>query len=373
MGGILDYLKEYGQYDFAQEPFNEVDNLVLSEIAYTPMDRWLLQPEKRTGLFAEKMTFRRLAQLIETEGLLPADAGAMIYRDGAETLCEAAKTKRFENVSVYNYVNHISESHDVQFCAMVFALNFRDIYVAFRGTDDTVVGWKEDFMLSYRTPIPAQEEARTFIDAVGRPGLGKVYVGGHSKGGNLAVFAGIYAKDAVKKHIVQVYNNDGPGFLAKMMDRPEYRDMLPRIHTYMPQDSVVGKLFEHREPCTVVESNEKGLMQHSALTWQVQGKTFVTQEHTTEDSDFIDQSVKTWLEELDDAQREEFTDALFDILYRLDLDGVHELTEVNFDRVKKTVELIADLDAEQRKMIMRILGKLFVAGGKTFAKIHQFY
>ena len=226
-----------------------------------------------------------------------------------------AASARFSGLLLCGYENKIDDETQTQFSALTLLLPDGTAYVAFRGTDDTIVGWKEDFNLAFLPVVPAQRMAVQYLQAAAavfseRP----LRVGGHSKGGNLAVYSAVFCSEAVQNQLMQVYNNDGPGFRTSLLPLPEHKRVAGRIVTIIPESSVVGILLEHEERCEVVRSTQIGLMQHDGFSWQVRGERFEHLPDRTEGGKLVDETLRAFIVSLSDEQRVAFIDALFDIL-----------------------------------------------------------
>ena len=208
MANILEYLDWRGDLTLSERPFNEVDNLILAEICYLDFSGFV-----PAGFQTQQVTLQAAASAYFTAH--PETNMGVLVPDQIPVLVEhAAKTARFGDIRLLGYVNRIDEETQTQFSAVTMLLPDGSAYVAFRGTDDTIVGWKEDFNMAFTPEIPAQKYAAEYLRQVSaalpfRPLL----VGGHSKGGNLAVYASVFCGQEVQKRILAVYNNDGPGFV----------------------------------------------------------------------------------------------------------------------------------------------------------------
>jgi hypothetical protein len=230
-----------------------------------------------------------------------------------ELLQKAAETARYADVVLSGYVNIINNDNPNQFSALVFTYGKGRRYIAFRGTDDNLAGWKEDFLMGFKDVVPAQSQAVKYVGAVVPRLRGRVILGGHSKGGNLAVFSAIHTSDAVRRRIDAVYNNDGPGFQSSICDNENYKDICRRIHSFIPKSSVVGMLLEHGDDYTVVASREKGICRTTRLPgrfWargSCANRAFAVQPPG-------DEALRSWLNTLTLEQREQFVEALFDII-----------------------------------------------------------
>lgn len=283
MANILEYLDWRGDLTLLERPFNEVDNLILAEICYLDFSGFVpagFQTQQVTLLDAASAYF----------AAHPETNMGVLVPDQIPVLVEhAAKTARFSDVRLLGYVNRIDEKTQTQFSALTMLLPDGSAYVAFRGTDDTIVGWKEDFNMAFTPEIPAQKYAAEYLRQVsGALPFRPLLVGGHSKGGNLAVYAAVFCGQDVQNRILAVYNNDGPGFYSSLLSLPEHKPVAGKITTLLPESSVVGMLLEHEEAYQVVRSTQVGLMQHDGFSWQVKGERF---EHLTE----LAEGGKSWI------------------------------------------------------------------------------
>ena len=174
------------------------------------------------------------------------------------------------------FVNKIEVENEKQFSAITIIMPDNTLYVSFRGTDNTIVGWKEDFNMSFKSHIASQISAKEYLNMIAElyPNK-KIRVGGHSKGGNIAVYSAIFATPQIRDRIINVYNNDGPGFCEDILETQEYQEMINKVHTYIPQSSIIGRLMNHKEKYTIIESTQKGIMQHDLYSWQILGKEFI--------------------------------------------------------------------------------------------------
>ena len=350
--GLYDYLNWRGDLSFETIPPCEVDNLIFSIIAYIDLSGTVTEdfPKKRPAAL-----LNATRNFLRSQSGTIIDLGLIIPRETATLLVRASKTARFGLVRPVCYVNRICDEQQKQFCAVSFLLPGGDTFVAFRGTDDTLVGWKENFNMSFMHPVPAQEEAVRYLEYIARHTEGKLYVGGHSKGGNLAVYSAVKASDAVKDRIVAVYNNDGPGFDRSFIEGEDYLAMRDRIYTLVPQSSVVGMMLEHEERYTVVKSTSSGLMQHNGLTWVVMGGAFIKLDSVDEQSKLIDSSLKSWLADISIEDRERFVDELFEALSST---NAKTLSELGADK-RKLIKAWNSIDNEARTQLIRCINTIW--------------
>lgn len=304
---VFDYLRWRGDLTFAQDAFNEVDNLILCIITYLNFRRF---PELRSR-DADKAVLMsdivpRMTAEDEQQGLSPNNYIPLMKL--------AAESCRFAPVRLFGYETVRDETREMQLDALSFLLPDGTLFCAFMGTDRSLVGWKENLNLSYMDAVPAQIGAVEYVeDMAWRCPERPVRIGGHSKGGNLAAYAAIHIPEALQARMLDAYNNDGPGFRRDVTDTAEYRRIAAKLHTYIPAASIVGVLLEHTEDYTVVASSSRAIMQHEPLTWGVLGSRFIRQEARSEFGKASDDVVREWLASLSPQERKEFSNALFDM------------------------------------------------------------
>lgn len=305
MDDLFEYLKWRGDIPFSQVPPTPVDAVIFCELVYIRfggiVSDDLAHPiflKDAAKAFLEKPEAERECRVRLDEKLLAA----------------AAESVRFGTTGLAFYRDiHIPEE-ETQFAAMAFLLDDGSAFLAFRGTDYTLTVWKEDFNMSFQDSIPAQREALAYTREFTEVWPVILRLGGHSKGGNIAVYAAAKSSPEVRQRILAVYNNDGPGFTESLMGDPGYLDMVPRIKTYIPQSSIIGMLLEHEEPYTVVKSSLAGILQHDIYSWEVMGGDFVHVEEVTEESRFIDGTIKRWVADMDKEERSNLVDKVFGLL-----------------------------------------------------------
>ncbi len=218
---------------------------------------------------------------------------------------------------------------------MVFSINSEEHFIAFRGTDDTLTGWKEDLQMSFMDEVQSQKQAVIYMNRIFESFAGNFYLGGHSKGGNLAVYAISDATQNAGNRIIGIYNNDGPGFQANIIQSEGYKNILGKIRTLIPKSSVVGMMLERGEEYTVVSSCETGIRQHDAFSWEVRGTNFVCEKKLTKKSANLNITVRACLNKLSIEERSQFADALFDIIQSPGAKTVGELTKNDIYIIRK--------------------------------------
>lgn len=347
MANVFDYLDWRGDLGFEASDLNEVDNLILSLISYVNFDDVLSADQAEEPITLLEAA-RRYVRLHRGK---PAYVGLIVPPEVVSLLAKAAKTRRFGQIRIVGYVNRVEDEEQMQFCAMTFSLGNGKHYVAFRGTDDTLIGWKENFNMSFMQPVPAQRAAVAYLNEMAERTEGELYVGGHSKGGNLAVYAAVCCEHTHKDRILWVYNNDGPGFTKEFIADPQYISMRSKLRTIVPQSSVVGMLLEHEEIYEVVASDEAGLLQHNGFSWKVLGARFIHLDAVTGESRRIDRTVKKWLSDMTDEEREAFVESLYETIKAT---NAKTLTELNADKLG-LVRVWNQLPAQSRALIRKCI------------------
>lgn len=363
-GNIMDYLEWYGDFEFSVLPFNEVDNLILAELSYAGLDR--IVPEPQLGKNAEGVTVREAAARLRTSGRvensckLEQNAGLLLY--------EMAKGKRFSEAVLAAYVDKHDFENQEQFSALHVYLPDDTIFVSYSGTDDTILGWKEDLNMAYQMPVPSQEEAVEYLEKTIPQDGRKIRIGGHSKGGNLAIYAAVMCYDRLKSRIIEIYNNDGPGFLESMIEKESYNEIKDRIRTIVPETSIVGMLLEHGDSYEVVKSVSKGIMQHDGLSWQVYRNGFVKLDERSKESLVIDNTLRTWIMGLNDEERVAFVDAIYDTLTRAGIKYLSDLEQYKPAMFNNMAKEMFAMEPDKAKMMRRIMRALVSEYGRSIVK-----
>ncbi len=368
MENILDYLDWRGDLTLSASPFNEVDALLLAELSFIEFEGIVPPPELGRGLRLRDAASSYFARRKNRR----ADMGLLVPGDIPAMLRAMADSRRFGDMMVNAFEERIDESLEQQFAAVTLDLGDGTVYVSFRGTDDTLVGWKENLNMSFLAEVPAQERAVRYLERIARqyPDR-KLRVGGHSKGGNLAIYSAVKCAQAVQDRIVGVYNNDGPGFLNDLSATAEHRRIAERIHTVVPQSSVVGMLLEHEKNVQVVHSTYEGIMQHDGFSWEVKGTQFVHLDDFSREGKLLDETIDAWADALSPQQREVFADALYEVLTAT---GARTLSELGGEKFKSAVSILKgykSLDRETREALSGALKLLLRIGAKSVLESAQ--
>jgi hypothetical protein len=357
MANLLDYLDWRGDLTMEQAPFNEVDNLILAELSFVNFTDIVPAPGQGDSVDLRTAAESFFSRFSEGEKI---DMGVLVPAAIPDMLRKTAVSRRFGPMKLSCFTDHLDVGKSEQFAALTIETGDGAVYLSFRGTDDTLAGWKEDFDLACMPEVPAQKKAVQYVkDVAGQYPRRKLRLGGHSKGGNLAVYGGVFCPALVQRRIIDVWSNDGPGFHDDILSLPEHRRLEERIHSIVPKSSVVGMLLEHEETYTVVDSDQLGFLQHDGFSWQVMGDHFLTLRQVTEQTHLSNQAIRESVHAMPQAQREKFVTGLFDVLTA---SGAVTLTDLKSDSFKAAgamVKAMKDLDKETRDGLWDFVRLLF--------------
>jgi hypothetical protein len=358
MANIFDYLKWRSDVPFSVDPFGEVDNLVLAELSYTDFDKIVPSDSREISLRDAHAEFFRRHSRDEILTQTSFTAKAPLLMD------EMILGGRFGNIKLSNYINEIDRSKDAQFSAVTLHLDDGTIYVSFRGTDGTIVGWKEDFNLSYISETEGQRKAVAYLNSIASECDCDIRVGGHSKGGNFAVYAATFCKDEAKSRITEIYSNDGPGFREEVTASPQYMSVLPKIISIVPETSVIGLLLSSVAVHRVVKSDASGIFQHDGFSWQVCKNRF-EDAALSDMAIFIEKTLGTWLGEMDDETRKSMTASVFSLFEATGMDRFSIMSQKKWKSTEAIISSVYGLPKEKRRELIFLLNQLFKSGGQT--------
>jgi len=361
MSTIFDYLDHVSYDSIYDRPFKELDVLALTELTYLPFDRIVPQGDT-TNIEV------RLSDAVE---LVDRTTDFIVTDQHLQLVDDLASSKRFKNIKLLNYVNEYDPDVQKQFAAMTYRLTMDVYLVVFRGTDDTLIGWKEDFHMTYMDHVPAQRRAASYLQNVMKEfPKGRFLVAGHSKGGNLATYACSYLPDQLSEQVHAIYCYDAPGLNKSIIKTEGYQRIAHLIHRFVPQGSIVGMMLEVPEPTTIVKSRAfGGFAQHDAFTWMVEKDGFVTLDQTSPDSQQMDQTLKQWVQEVPDSQLKKFFDTFFGLFLDAGVTSINDLMNLkNFSKIKDIFQNTQDLDPTEREMLERLAKQLIDTRVKAWKK-----
>lgn len=368
MANLIDYIAWRGDIPLSVDPFNDIDALILCQISYLDTGGLLSTGFRKTVALSELASAFRSAEDFRSR----SNTGAMINSLSVQLLFDAGASERFGSMQVCGYRNRLDMQREEQFSAVTFLTGDRYAFTAFRGTDDTIVGWKEDFNMGVIETVPAQADAVGYLSDAMKHIHMKFRIGGHSKGGNLAVYAGAKIEPKFKNRIMQIYNNDGPGFRDETIMSVEFQSVIPKLHSFYPQFSIVGMLFSHAGAYTVVESEQTGIMQHDPFSWHLTRSGFVTLPGFDAGSEHFHTTFNTWFRELPDQQRTKFVETLFKVLQATDARTNSELESNWLRSSAKIISALAKLDSESRENVIKTMQLLFRIARRSLPVLQDF-
>lgn len=350
MADFFEYLNWRGDLSFDTVAFNKIDALLLAQISYVLFDGVVPQS------FSEKKTLAQVARdfskLADYEERI--NIGFLINKRTTELMFKSAESQRFRNIELCGFRSIYNEENVEQFAALTFLIDGKPV-IAIRGTDDTIVGWKEDFNIAWLKQIPAQKDALEYFEEAAKALQGDFIFAGHSKGGNLVINTAVCCGEDLQKRIDQVYNFDGPGFSLEYFDRAEYKAVEDRIQSFYPGFSVVGMIFHHPKNFEIVKSEGFAFWQHDAMNWQIMGSSFINEADFTEESRLFYSAFNEWIDKLDTEQKKNFVETMF---YVLEASGAKTNNEIEKEALKCTARMVAayaDMDKSRRKELKHIL------------------
>jgi hypothetical protein len=353
MANIFDYLKWKGDLDFKSSPFNPVDNIILSQLSYLTMDNIVPKLKDKDGISIDLAV-----RIFNEKSKEPNFVFTSQFKEDPDLIRALSASKRFRNCQLFAYENNINTELEQQFSALCIFTGDDHCFVAFRGTDVSIVGWKEDFNMGFLDVIPSQLKAVEYLEKMAPYIPGSIRVGGHSKGGNLAVYASSMCDKKIQNRIKAVYSNDAPGFNEKFITSSGFTAIKDRIHSYVPQASIIGMLLEHGFDSRVIKSSENGFMQHCLYSWEVMGSDLVNAEVTTAGSRFINNTLREWLTAQNNDQRELFIDTLYHVLNAADIKSINEFEKNKFSIAGKVLKSFSNIDETTKKMITKSFFRL---------------
>lgn len=351
MATVREYIKYYKDLSLEEVPFNDVDSMIFTQIVYADFEGIVPEDRGRYILFSDAVRLF-LRKYSEDKRKVPR-----FIREIYDLMDMLRDSKRYEKIKLYYYVKVVDQ--EKQFCAMT--LRFLDkTYVVFEGTDTSIIGWKEDFLMVKTFPVPSQHQALRYLNNTIGFWDNSVIVGGHSKGGNLAMTSAMLASARLRMKIKVVYNFDGPGFRTKESKSLAYQRMSKKLKMFVPEDSTVGMFLFHPNDYRVVKSTALGFWQHDPLTWECFGGVFVSGVLTRR-SKSLEESNIQFIQSMDVEKRGKFIDAFFSILERLGIHDTSQFFQLNMSQALQIIKDIKNVDSDIRKKLVNFI-KILLMG-----------
>jgi hypothetical protein len=279
---------------------------------------------------------------------------------GAVRLIDAlAASPRFRDVHICGYVSQVDRMTEMQFSAMTLRILPDRTYVAYRGTDNTLLGWKENFNMAFQVQMPSQVQALRYLERTAAHLSGSLWCGGHSKGGTLAIYAAMACVPEVRERLICCFSHDGPGFTSVMRSGLDAEVCPVPVDKTVPRSSVFGMLFERGDQdVAVVRSVSSGMAQHDPLSWEVEDCDFAIESRVGRTATYVDSSLNAWIARASLEERERFVDALFEVFSAGGRPYFHDLRVYWRDTLPKMASAIAELNPDERDLLLSQAGKL---------------
>lgn len=300
----------------------------------------------------------RIGDLLKAEHIPHMLYNVRDPKSNHKLLLALGMSPRFRDICMCCYSDSLDITLQKQFAAVTYLIDDKTAYIAYRGTDATLVGWKEDFNMAFISPVPAQQEGVLYLNAVAQRFPHALMVGGHSKGGNIAVYSAMECNQSIQDRIVGIYSHDGPGFRDEIFVSEKYTKIKDKIHKTLPQSSLVGMLLQHQEDYIVVESNEFWIMQHDPFSWVIDKTDFLYTQGITKDAEYINTVINEWLSSLSDEKRELFISTLYSVFESIGVVNFSDLTEDWNVKALKALEAIRGIDSETKHFVFDTIGSL---------------
>ena len=351
MKNIIDYIGAYGGHTFEDMPFNRVDALILSQFSYLKLAGFV----PFDGSYENSVTIEEIAKRDDVSALFSDERYA---KNNSDLFYAMAASARFSHVRLSNFIDLKSSRWEMQFSALTAYLTEDTTHVVFRGTDESIIGWKEDFNMTFMTPIPAQVKAVDYLHYAAERIRGTFSVGGHSKGGNLAVYSAMKCSDLVRGRISVIYSQDGPGFTKETLAEADFEAIKDRIEKFVPRSSIVGMLLQTHEHYRVVEARSIGILQHDPFNWVVEDADFVYRDDVAGRYVISDEAVNEWADRADPGEMKVFVDKVYSVFVEAGINDLHDFKGNAATFMAKAGHVLAGLDGEDRRRIKAVLSVL---------------
>jgi len=357
MNNIVNYVTE-AKHSFADKQFNTVDSLVLSQLAYINFDDIV----PGFSNFVAPVSIQEIAAVNNPDALFHEVRDSKSNR---KLFSAFINSPRFRDTRLIFYVNQLDDKMEKQFSAVTYLLSDGSAYIAYRGTDATFIGWKEDFNMAFTSPVPSQEEGTAYLNAVADQICLPIKIGGHSKGGNIAVYSAVKCRRSVQDRITDVFSHDGPGFQDHFFLNDDYLTMKGRINKTLPQSSIIGMLLQNQENYSVIKSGRVWIMQHDPFSWLINGDDFEYIPSVTKSALYMNGTLNQWVNTFDDQKRELFVNTLFQIIQATNATTFYDLTGDWPKRAVAVLGAMKDMDDETKKFLFQTIRSLFVLAVKN--------
>ena len=349
MSNIHDYLIWRGDLPISKDfKFNEVDSMILARFSYLVFDKIKMNSKETIESISLKMR-----DLDNTE---------FMYNGDKELITYLGDSDRFKNLVVTDFIKINNKENEKQFGAITIHISEEQLYISYLGTDSTIYGWKEDFNMAFMENVPCQISGKEYLEKISEKYPDKkIRIGGHSKGGNVAIYSAITVEEKIKDKIIKVYNYDGPGFNKNIVNMYGNNEIMKKIQTYIPQDSIIGRILNHKEKTTIIYSIEKGILQHDIFSWQILRDDLIELSENTDASEIIDKALTDWLEVTTNEQRKIFIDTVFDLLYSTEATTFGEMSRNLTTNLPKIMKKYGEISSADKEIITNMIKIIVVS------------
>ena len=348
MANMLDYLVWRGDIPMSVIPWSGIDGLICAQFSYLDF---------HGGQDGKGWTLEELNRI---DALQEGNSNSFAGRKAV--FQKMAESARFSETRMHHAIALTDHEIEMQFSAVCLDLPDGTTCVAFRGTDNTIVGWREDFNMAYQTRVPAQEAATLYLTRAAGLSDRPLRIVGHSKGGNLAVYASACVSRKIQKRIESIWSYDGPGMNRAMSQSEGFERIRDRIHSYVPQTSIIGMLMDYYEPYTVVRSTASGISQHDPMTWQIYGPQFETLKDVDQTAKVTRDTLHDWLQNSTPEQRADFVDTLFGLV---DTTKATRMSDLTGEKLKSLLTMVGnrkEINQETRRVFSRLMAQAVTLG-----------
>ena len=348
MTNIFDYLLWRGDISLSKEyGFNEVDSLILARFSYLPFDKIMINDRESIETISKK-----IVELDEKE---------FVHYDDKELAKYLMISSRYMELEVTDIIKNSDRNVEKQFGAVTIHLPNNELYISYMGTDNTINGWKEDFNMAFMDNVPCQLSGLDYLNNILKKYHDKkIRIGGHSKGGNIAIYSSLATSLDIQDRIIKIDNFDGPGFNKSITERYSNNNIINKIVTYIPQESIIGRLLNSVGKTIICESNVKGILEHEIYTWSIKRVEIVKLDKTKKISEDVNEAVTEWLKNTTKEQRKIFIDTIFEVLNGSEVDSFREIVSSITVTIPKILKKYKELTEEEKK-IMTEMTKKFIS------------
>ncbi len=348
MANIIDYA-EHTFYSLTEQSLGAVDSLILSQFSYLNL------PKERIAAGGMQVRDLLCAELFD--GML---ARTRVPAENLRLLVAMAASPRFRTMQLVDFTDCRDAVQEEQFAAVTLRIDPHTLYVAFRGTDATFLGWKEDFNMAFCDTVPSQQQAAAYLDEIASREDGNIITGGHSKGGNLALYAAAMCHASTRKRVIAAYCHDGPGFREDVFSKEGFHEIEPIVQKTVPQSSIIGMVFESHEAYHIVHSDNKSIMQHDPYSWTVQDGDFLYEPRLSAGAIYTNRTIANWIAQLSDEERELLVNTMYRQLNGGDLERIKDFGQNWRENTLAVITSVHNTNADVREAISEMLKKLMV-------------